>query len=264
MKERLFGGFLVGILTAIMLFPGGVVSAAVICVIALMGLREVYKVFQLDKTIVAWIGYVATVCVYGLIYFQMSQFLFPSVMIVLLLILAVYVFTFPKYKETDIARTFFGFVYVAIMLSFLLQIRLEESGLLLSIFVLISSWGNDVFAYLVGVSIGKHKFTPRLSPKKSIEGFIGGIAGAGVLGYGYALIFSNVMPFEPIYCAIIAAVGAIPAVIGDLVASAIKRNNDIKDYAKLIPGHGGIMDRFDSVIFTAPIIYYLVVLFNII
>ena len=100
-----------------------------------------------------------------------------------------------------------------------------------------------------------------LSPKKSIEGLIGGILGAGILGAIFGIIYNeHVKAVDNAWLifGIIGAVGAIPAVIGDLAASAIKRNNDIKDYGKLIPGHGGILDRFDSMIFTAPIIFYLV------
>ena len=103
---------------------------------------------------------------------------------------------------------------------------------------------------------------PKLSPKKSIEGGIGGILGAALLGAVYALAINqftagadaNVLEY-----ALICGVGGMISQVGDLAASAIKRNHDIKDYGKLIPGHGGILDRFDSVIFTAPIIYYMAV-----
>ena len=134
---------------------------------------------------------------------------------------------------------------------------------MLCFFILISSWGNDVFAYLVGSAIGKHQFSPKVSPNKSIEGFVGGILGAALMGCVYAVIFAKDIPFSGVYCAVISALGGIPSVIGDLAASAIKRDNEIKDYSHLIPGHGGILDRFDSVIFTAPVIYYLVALFNV-
>ena len=110
--------------------------------------------------------------------------------------------------------------------------------------------------------IGKHKMAPKLSPKKSVEGGIGGILGAALIAVLYALAINHwadagvsVTSF-----AVIGAVGGAISQIGDLAASAIKRNHNIKDYGKLIPGHGGILDRFDSIIFTAPIIFYLSVL----
>ena len=114
-------------------------------------------------------------------------------------------------------------------------------------------------AYCVGMLIGKHKMAPVLSPKKSVEGGIGGIVGAALIGVLYALAINKwggagvgVAEF-----AIIGAAGGAISQIGDLAASAIKRNYNIKDYGKLIPGHGGILDRFDSVIITAPLIYFL-------
>lgn len=264
MKERVIGGFFVVLTTLIMLLPGGIVSAIVLGIISVRGIYEFCRVYKLEKTILACISYIATAAFYVILYLNKVEFLFPFVLLFLMLLLAVYVFTFPRYKDKDIATIFFGFVYVTILLSYVLRVRSMTAGLFLSFFILISSWGNDVFAYLVGSAIGKHQFSPKVSPKKSVEGFIGGIAGAALVGYLYAFIVSKCiagMDMNAVYCAVIAALGAIPSVIGDLAASAIKRNNEIKDYGKLIPGHGGILDRFDSVIFTAPIIYYLVVLF---
>ena len=110
--------------------------------------------------------------------------------------------------------------------------------------------------------IGKHKMAPVLSPKKSVEGGIGGILGAALIGVLYALAINHWGGAEVsvLTYAIIGAAGGAISQIGDLAASAIKRYHNIKDYGKLIPGHGGILDRFDSVIFTAPIIYYLAIL----
>lgn len=119
--------------------------------------------------------------------------------------------------------------------------------------IFLCSWGCDTCAYCVGVLIGKHKMAPVLSPKKSVEGAIGGVVGAVLLGVAYAAATGGELAAYGIIC----GVGALISMVGDLAASAIKRNQEIKDYGKLIPGHGGILDRFDSVIFTASIIYFL-------
>lgn len=148
------------------------------------------------------------------------------------------------------------------MLSYVYQTRELTQGAFLVWLIILCSWGCDTCAYCVGMLIGKHKMAPKLSPKKSIEGGIGGILGAALLGAVYALAINqfaagadaNVLEY-----ALICGVGGMISQVGDLAASAIKRNHDIKDYGKLIPGHGGILDRFDSVIFTAPIIYYMAV-----
>lgn len=262
MKERIIGAAFVVAITLIMLLPGGIVSACVLGTISIMGVFEYFRVYNMQKSIFAYISYIATAIYYGIIYFNKTEFIFPMVIGLLMLFLAVYVFGFTKYKDADVTRALFGFVYVTVLLSYVYRVRMLESGMLLSFFILIASWGNDVFAYLVGSSIGKHKLAPKVSPKKSVEGFFGGIIGAALVGSLYAYIFRDTIQIPFLYCGIIAALGAIPSVIGDLAASAIKRNNDVKDYSKLIPGHGGILDRFDSVIFTAPIIYYLVVIFS--
>ncbi|MGN0152828.1 MAG: phosphatidate cytidylyltransferase [Lachnospiraceae bacterium] len=263
MKDRLIGGFFVATITLITLLSGGYVTAVILTIVSILGIYEFMRVYSLEKTSFAVVDYIGTVAFYTLICFHREQFLFPFVIFILMILLTFYVICFPKYKDMDVMRALFGFVYVTVLLSYVMRIREMESGMFLSFFILIASWGNDVFAYLVGSAIGKHKFSPKVSPNKSVEGFVGGIIGAALIGFLYAVAFAKGSPFSSVYCALIAALASIPSVIGDLAASAIKRNNDIKDYSHLIPGHGGILDRFDSVFFTAPIIYYLVELFNI-
>lgn len=172
----------------------------------------------------------------------------------------VYVFTFPKYSFTDIAYAFTGFEYVVVFMSFVYLTRCLSNGKYEFWLIFISSWICDTFAYLVGCTIGKHKLAPVLSPKKSIEGSIGGIAGAVLVAFLFGYLIEHKMfggSNHALVYMIICAFGAVVSQIGDLTASGIKRNHDIKDYGHLIPGHGGILDRFDSVIFVAPVIYLL-------
>ncbi len=122
--------------------------------------------------------------------------------------------------------------------------------------VLIAAFGSDIMAYFTGYAFGKHKLCPNLSPKKTIEGAIGGALGATVFGGLFGYFFMPGLFHE---CLIMGLVGGIVSQCGDLTASAFKRKMGIKDYGHLIPGHGGIMDRFDSVIFVAPFIYYSIV-----
>lgn len=157
----------------------------------------------------------------------------------------------------------FCFIYGPIMLSFIYLTRCLEKGLFAVILIFICSWGCDTAAYCVGMLFGKHKLAPVLSPKKSIEGGIGGIVGSIILGILLGLFLVKCPLNEVWMYAVISAVGAVISQIGDLAASGIKRNENIKDYGRLIPGHGGVMDRFDSVIFTAPVIYLLtLIMFN--
>lgn len=182
----------------------------------------------------------------------------------------VYVFGFPKFQAHQVMAAFFSFFYGPVCLSFIYLTREfgsgaagdgNAAGLYVVWLILFSSWGCDTCAYCIGMLFGKHKMSPVLSPKKSVEGAVGGVVGAAVLGALYGLAIKERFGDERVigFFALICGVGALISMVGDLAASAIKRNADIKDYGKLIPGHGGVMDRFDSVIFTAPIIYFMAV-----
>ena len=157
---------------------------------------------------------------------------------------------------------FFGVIYVAFMISYMYKVRAMENGIYIVWLILIASWGNDTFAYFTGVLLGKHKMAPKLSPKKSIEGAVGGVLGAILLGAVYAFVISAKMSeviAHPVLVFTTASfLGAFISIVGDLAASAIKRDYGIKDYGNIIPGHGGILDRFDSCIFTAPVVYWAV------
>ena len=185
--------------------------------------------------------------------FDFGNFGMMAVIVSMILILFVYVFGYPKYRAEQVMAAFFGVVYVAVMLSFIYLTRNLPDGKFLVWLIFLCSWGCDTCAYCVGMLIGKHKMAPVLSPKKSIEGAVGGVVGAALLGMIYAAATQGKMAEYALIC----GVGALISMVGDLAASAIKRNQNIKDYGKLIPGHGGILDRFDSVIITAPVIYYL-------
>ena len=239
-KTRLLSGIVLVIIAFATIFLGGDVLFATLLIISLIGVSELYKVVKIEKAPLGIVGYIGVVVYYFLIRAQKKEDLMMFAIILLIFVMAVYVFAFPKY---------------AIMLSYIYQTRLLKDGLFLVGLVFLCSWGCDTCAYCVGVLIGKHKMAPKLSPKKSIEGGIGGLAGAALLGALYALAINKWGGAS----AGVGEYGGIISMIGDLAASAIKRNHEIKDYGKLIPGHGGILDRFDSVIFTAPVIYYLAV-----
>ena len=260
-KTRLISGIILVILAIGTLYLGGPVTCAVTLLISLIGVFELMRVYKIEKKLPAIVAYLGTVGYYALVYFEKGEFIIPAFIGYLLVLLAVYVITYPTFKDHEIMAAFTAFFYVSVMLSYVYLLREVKHGGYMVILIFVCSWGNDTLAYCTGVLIGKHKMSPKLSPKKSVEGLIGGILGAGILGAIFGIIYSNYVKETTnawLIFGIIGAGGAIPAVIGDLAASAIKRNNDIKDYGKLIPGHGGILDRFDSMIFTAPIIYYLV------
>ena len=259
---RLISGIVL-VLAAIFVFvQGGYFLLFALGILSLLGLYELLRVLQMEKSSLAVVTYVATAVYYSMlcIYGGIDWLLLGLLIFMMLALLVIYVFSYPKYKAVQIMACFFALFYVAFMLSFIYQTRMLDGGKYLVWLIFLCSWGSDTCAYCVGMLIGKHKMSPILSPKKSIEGAVGGVVGAALLTALYVSVFRSQLDItmtEVWILAGVSAIGALISMVGDLAASAIKRNYDIKDYGKLIPGHGGILDRFDSVIITAPIIFFL-------
>lgn len=273
-RTRLLSGVVLIIVAFAAFFAGAPLLSLLLFFISVVGYRELAKALGVSGTeqgkkftapeIVGYVGisvYYLLILLADLGYLENNALYYMACIIALFLAeLFVYVLNFPKYQAEQIAFSVFSFLYAPVMLSFIDFIRMRENGRFTVWFILICSWGCDTCAYCVGKLIGKKKLFPVLSPKKSLEGCIGGVVGAALLGAVYSYF---VMVREPEViggAALICGLGAVVSMVGDLAASAIKRNKGIKDYGKLIPGHGGIMDRFDSVIVTAPFIYFLAVL----
>lgn len=255
-KTRLISGIVLVIIALATIISGRWILFFTLLAVSLIGMRELYKVMKVSDehvTVLELVGYLGAVLYYIAMKADFGNYGTMAIIISMILILFVYVFGYPKYHAEQVMAAFFGVVYVAVMLSFIYLTRSLPDGKFLVWLIFLCSWGCDTCAYCVGMLIGKHKMAPVLSPKKSIEGAVGGVAGAALLGVIYAAATQGKMAEYALIC----AVGALISMVGDLAASAIKRNQNIKDYGKLIPGHGGILDRFDSVIITAPVIYYL-------
>lgn len=259
-KTRLLSGIVLVILALIFIINGGYLLLTVLGIISLIGLYELYRVFRIEKSAAGIVGYIAAIVYYLNLALDFIPDIMMFVMALLIVCMCVFVFGYPKFHANQIIAAFFGVFYVAVMLSCIYRTRELPGGRYLVWLIFLCSWGCDTCAYCFGMLFGKHKMAPVLSPKKSVEGAVGGVLGAAVLTVIYGFIFKSSMGADIPYIIMMAgicAAGALISMVGDLAASAIKRNFEIKDYGKLIPGHGGILDRFDSVIFTAPIIFYL-------
>ena len=257
---RFRSSVIIMVITILSVVAGGNLLLAATLAISLIGVMELLRIFKVHNTIIGGVGYIGSIAYYFMLLLEWEEHLVLMLIIYLLLIMTVYVLSYPKYNTDQITIVFFSLFYVAIMLSYIYRTRMLEGGAYLVWLIFISAWGSDTCAYLVGSRIGKHKMTPKLSPKKSIEGLFGGIIGAALIGFIFATIFKNQIAgvtHPQLAYTIIGGCGSIISQIGDLAASAIKRNHEIKDYGKLIPGHGGVLDRFDSIIYTAPIVFYL-------
>lgn len=258
-KTRLLSGIVLVALALVLIITGGNVLLVSTLILSLIGLFEFYRAPGFERTPLAIAGYAFAVVYYLNLRFHFLLSDFMIVTLFLVLVLIIYVLSYPKYDTPQAAGAFFGLFYVAVMLSYIYLTRELPHGKYIVWLIFLASWGSDTCAYCVGKLFGKHKMTPVLSPHKSVEGGVGGVAGAILLTLIYLLVFQNAMHLHIrtiVLLALSAGVGALISMVGDLAASAIKRNYGIKDYGKLIPGHGGVLDRFDSVIITAPVIYY--------
>lgn len=254
--------------TVLAMVFGGYVLFGFLLIVSMIGLMELLRTVGINKSAAGVFAYLAGAGVFALALLEqilskpLSEYYILLAAAYLLLLLGVYVLTFPKFNSEQITMAFMGIFYVCLMMSYIYKVRMLDGGAYIVWLIFIGAWGSDTCAYLVGRKLGKHKLAPVLSPKKSVEGLFGGIFGAALIGFIYATIFRSELTMIPVPQLLFAVIGGVSSVIsqiGDMAASAIKRNKEIKDYGKLIPGHGGIMDRVDSLIFIAPIVYYFIV-----
>lgn len=266
---RLISGVVMVIIALATMWLGGPFLGGILLLISLAGYRELTKAQKVNTAEKGFnglevVGLSGVVIYYAVMYvWQDATLLLMCIVLVFMAEMFLYVVLFPRYRAEQVVTAIFSFLYAPVMLSFMYMTRMSQMGLYLVWLILISSWGCDTCAYCVGKLIGRKKIFPVLSPHKSLEGCIGGVAGAALIGGLYAcFVVEPKFPDQKVLWVIvfICAVGALMSMVGDLAASAIKRNHDIKDYGKILPGHGGIMDRFDSMIVTAPMIYFLSVL----
>lgn len=256
MKTRVLSGLIMAPLLAILYFGGYILFAACF-LIGIMAVREFYNGFHaMDIKPNFGIAVVAAVALYVIDLFtddpQWYMLWFFGVVLASLL----YLFNIEHRKLEDAMATITGIVYVVFFSFHVTLVEQTQYGILIWLVVL-TAFGTDIMAYFSGFLFGKHKLCPKISPKKTIEGSIGGTLGSVILSGLFGYFFA---PEVLVHCLVIGVLGGIVSQFGDLTASIFKRKMGIKDYGNLIPGHGGILDRFDSVLFTGPMVYYYIVL----
>lgn len=258
-KRITSGLILVLLVVLILLIPSKFVLGLILTVIALIAMDEYLKAISKVCKPIKWISYLSCIIVTVINYIPeqyMLQVLMFSIPFLLLILFAQVIATDMKITFKDMAYTLLGICYIPLFIMFLALIMGMDNGKILLGYVLIAASGTDTFAYCLGLKFGKHKFS-KVSPKKSIEGCIGGTLGALLLTIIYTFILNKGFTFEFSYITtgIAAVVLSLIGQIGDFAASCIKRYVDIKDYSNLLPGHGGMLDRIDSMIFIAPFAY---------
>ena len=243
-----FGGFWLMGLTAIITF---------------IAIKEFYSGFEnMDVHPNFKIGYAAVGILYAMNAYMYYMGDFNNIFLLCWLVAVImasslYMFDIEKIRPVDSMATAQGLIYVAFFAFHLVLVDELTNFSMFKWLIILTAFGSDIFAYFTGVFLGRHKLCPVLSPKKTIEGAIGGIVGSVALCALFGYIFLK--PYF-VHCIVIGLIGSPISMLGDLTASAYKRKMGIKDYGDLIPGHGGVMDRCDSVLFTAPFVYYYIMI----
>ncbi|NLI60985.1 MAG: phosphatidate cytidylyltransferase [Clostridiales bacterium] len=250
----------IGILYIIfMLYFGGWFFKISVLIMALILMHEFYNaLIKKGYRPVKWLGYIFMLL---LLYTNFISLRSNTVIITALMTLAGLIIPVLKGETSiiDIMVSIFAALYPGMMIIFLIPLAFQSHpyGMNLLILTLLVTWSTDTFAYFVGKSFGKRKLCPSISPNKTIEGSLGGLIGSIVVGiiYGTVLKYRLTISINLYHFGIIGLLGGVLSQLGDLCASSIKRFCDIKDFGKLMPGHGGLLDRFDSLLFTLPAVY---------
>lgn len=239
----------------VFIFLGGMYLKLFTIALSTFGLYEFYKTTKVNNMKpIPVAGYIMLL----LYYLTGNNFNILSVIIILggFLLLTVPIINI-EYTYVDVAITILGFIYVGIFFSFITLVNQKVGGQYLVWLIFLACWSCDSVAYYTGRAFGKHKLCPKVSPKKTIEGSLGGILGSTLVCGIYGIIISSRVPeVSIIHYFIIGILCGVFCQFGDLVASSIKRYAGVKDYSNLIPGHGGILDRFDSVLFAGVVIFF--------
>ncbi|SHE32279.1 phosphatidate cytidylyltransferase [Tissierella praeacuta DSM 18095] len=253
LSKRFFSGLIGLVLLIFIVSKGGYLLSFAVYIVSIIGLREFYKAIEeIDINPISTVGYLGTTGLFINTILQNNYLglFFSSIIITLLILLMVN----KDITIEDISATILGIIYIPFLLFHITY--LDKTKYIWLVFII--AFGTDTFAYISGNLFGKRKLCPKISPKKTIEGSIGGIVGTIIL----LIIYSIYFELSPIWKIILLSIFcSIIAQLGDLVASKIKRVCGIKDYGFIMPGHGGVLDRFDSIIFTAPVIYYYISMF---
>lgn len=261
MLTRIISGIIgVVALVAVLVFLPAVATEIAVALVAALALYEFYSVVLGKKELPEKIMLVIVGFAVGFaVMFVPLTYIFPVIVFGSILTLIILVLRYGKISFKECAMAFFGSIYVFALLRHVYMVRNLENGKFLVFAIFIGAFITDTGAYFTGCFLGKHKLAPVLSPKKTIEGSVGGILATVLAFFAYSWVGCGLLGCEMNVLNLIltAVLLSVVSQFGDLGASAIKREMGIKDYGNIMPGHGGALDRFDSVLFVAPAFYWL-------
>lgn len=263
MKIRFMSGVICAIVVLLILFVNvPIIDTIVVTGVSLIAMYEYMKAFKnAGYNPISWIGYAGcfTIFLMGGVFKDTDKILLFRIALpaAIIMIFMYIILRNLKTSVIDVMITGFSLMYIPFLFSFVKLILSMEHGRFFIWYVLLGAFASDVFAFLIGTKFGKRKLCPNISPKKTIEGSIAGIIGVVISYVILTIIANNVISLNVnIWIAVLGSVIiSIVGQFGDLSASAIKRFCNIKDFGTIMPGHGGILDRFDSILFVAPVVY---------
>jgi len=274
MKTRVISAIVAIAILAAVIYLGETAIGIAVFLLAVMALHEFNRALEMGGYMpVKAISFAACI---PLLYIALSGIL-PSGAVIsgnsVVIAAAVFVFALlvslfcflmfsdGKYGIKDVSVTLFGIMYIPFLFSFFTLTRQMEAGYLYIWLILIGACATDTFAYFTGLAVGRVKIVPKISPKKTLEGCIGGVAGCIIAMTVFGACFINGMDVPLMRFAVLGLICGIISQLGDWSASAVKRAVGIKDYGNIMPGHGGVLDRIDRILFTAPAGYFFINLF---
>lgn len=256
MKTRIITGCLVGIFVIFLIFSN--IAVFDIAYIIASGI-VMFELLHAGKTnMSAYVVNILSTIVYSVVRIYLPEFIGYVLPLYLIAIFTMHIFAYEKFSAEKLFYSVFTFVYVNILMSYLVSIKhFHESGSLMLLMFVATVVFSDTFAYFIGVTVGKNKLCPNISPKKTIEGSVGAFMGAVITAVVCAFVYNKMGISVNYLMAVVYGIccGGLSQ-IGDLVASSVKRHYEIKDFGDVLPGHGGIMDRLDSILFVAPVFYF--------
>lgn len=257
MLVRFISGIVGAALVILVVLSEKIVLNITVSVVSILTLVEVYRAVGLNKHILLeMISYLLAICfTFGEV--MGSNYIALIITLYIFAIMICYLIYHKTLRLVDLSKMFFLTVYICYFYANIVFIRKMPEGQFLIWPVLIGSFVTDTFAYLFGVMLGKHKLCPEISPKKTIEGAVFGVIGCIFAFFIYGQVMQNFFQFNVNYLLLLVLgfLASIAAQVGDLSASVIKRQYELKDFGTLIPGHGGMFDRSDSLIFVAPVVF---------
>jgi len=260
---------LIPVLILLIVLDNTIPFAVGIYLIILLGNREIISLMrQAGEPVapaIAWLGALLV----PFCFFTEFKWVFFTFILVMFIIAVFFVKLFSKDPTADTIRyvsvNIFAAVFLPLMLSFIWLLRGLPNGMYWILYLFAAIWASDTLAYLIGSKFGRHKIIPNVSYKKSLEGFIAGIiGGTGTAILFYYLLIANLSPLSFIKVIVMSADIIAAGILGDIFESMMKRNARVKDSGSLFPGHGGVLDRLDSMLFAAPVLYIYLTIWGIV